>query len=108
MHMGIYIYIYTHTHTHIYMYMCMYILLCYNNKKGGFPGSSPSKEFACNAGDPSLIPGSGRSLGEGNGKPGKGNSNPLQYSHLENPMDREAWWATVYGVSKSRTRLSKE
>ena len=45
------------------------------------------------------IPGSGRSSGEGNG-------NPLQYSCLENPMDRGAWWATVHGVSKSRTRLS--
>ena len=41
--------------------------------------------------DPGLIPGLGRSPGEGNG-------NPLQYSCLENPMDREAWWVTVYGV----------
>ena len=46
-----------------------------------------------------LIPGSGRSPGEGHG-------NPLQYSCLENPMDRGAWWATVHGVTKSRTRLS--
>ena len=46
-----------------------------------------------------LIPGSERSPGEGNG-------NPLQYSCLENPMDRGAWWATVHGVAKSRTRLS--
>ena len=38
--------------------------------------------------------------------PGKGNGNPLQYSCLENPMDRGAWWATVHGVPKSRTRLS--
>ena len=45
------------------------------------------------------MPGLGRSLGEGNG-------NPLQYSCLENPMDGGAWWATVYGVAKSRTRLS--
>jgi len=58
-----------------------------------------NKESACNAGDPSLIPGSGRSSGEGNG-------NPLQYSCLENPMDRGAWWATVHGVAKSWTRLS--
>ena len=49
----------------------------------GFPHSSVSKESACNAGDPSLIPGSGRYPGEGNG-------NPLQYSCLENPMDRGA------------------
>ena len=62
----------------------------------GFPGSSDSKESACNAGDPGLIPGSGRSLGEGNG-------NPLQYSCLENPMNRGAQWATVHGTAKSQT-----
>ena len=54
---------------------------------------------ASSAGDLGSIPGSGRSPGEGNG-------NPLQYSCLENPMDGGAWWATVHGVSKSRTRLS--
>ena len=54
---------------------------------------------ASNAGDPGSIPGSGRSPGEGNG-------NPLQYSCLENPLDRGAWQATVHGVAKSRTRLS--
>ena len=63
------------------------------------PGGSEDKASACNAGDPGLIPGLGRSPGEGNG-------NPLQYSCLENPMDRGAWWATVHGVTKSRTRLS--
>ena len=62
----------------------------------GFPGGSVGKESACIAGDLGSIPGSGRSLGEGNGK-------PLQYSCLENPMDREAWWATVHGVAKSWT-----
>ena len=62
----------------------------------GFPGGSVGKESACIAGDFGSIPGSGRSLGEGNG-------NPLQYSCLENPMDREAWWATVHGVAKSWT-----
>ena len=61
-------------------------------------GGSDSKESACNAGDPGSIPGSGRSLGEGNGK-------PLQYSCLENPMDRGAWQATVHRVAKSRTGL---
>ena len=55
---------------------------------------------ACNGGDLDSIPGSGRSPGEGNG-------NPLQYSCLENPMDRGAWWAAVYGVPKSRTQLSE-
>ena len=54
---------------------------------------------ACNEGDPGSIPGLGRSPGEGNG-------NPLQYSCLENPMDRGPWEATVHGVTKSRTRLS--
>ena len=65
----------------------------------GFPCSSIGKESACNAGDPCSIPGLGRSPGEGNG-------NPLQYSCLENPMDREAWQATVHGVAKSQTRLN--
>ena len=65
----------------------------------GFPGVSEVKASACNAGDLGLIPGSGRSLGEGN-------DNPLQYSCLENPMDGGGWWATVHGVPKSRTRLS--
>ena len=54
------------------------------------------KNLAANAGDAGLIPGSGRSHGGGNG-------NPLQYSCLENPMDRGARWATVYGVTKSWT-----
>ena len=57
------------------------------------------KCLAYNEGDLGSIPGSGRSSGEGNG-------NPPQYSCLENPMDREAWWTTVHGVAKSRTRLS--
>ena len=60
---------------------------------------SNGKESACNAGDPSSIPWSGRS-------PGGRNGNPLQYSCLENPMDRGAWWATVHGVAKSQTWLS--
>ena len=64
-----------------------------------FPGGSDGKVSACNAGDLGLIPGSGRSPGEGNG-------NPLQYSCLENSMDGGAWWATVHGVTKSRTRPS--
>ena len=62
--------------------------------------SSPLlKCLAYNAGDLGSIPGAVRSSGEGNG-------NPLQYSCLENPMDGEAWWATVHGVAKSWTRLS--
>ena len=68
-------------------------------KKTSFPHSSVGKESAHNAADPGSIPGSGRSPGEGNG-------NPLQYSCLENPMDRGAWQAIVHGVAKSRTGLS--
>ena len=64
---------------------------------GGLPYSSDGKESACNAGDLGSIPGSGRSPAEGNGNPF------LRYSCLENPMDREAWWATVHGVTKSQT-----
>ena len=59
-----------------------------------FSIGSDGKASVCNAGHPGLIPGSGRSPGEGNG-------NPLQYSCLENPMDEEAWWATVHGVTES-------
>ena len=62
----------------------------------GFPGGSDSKESVHNAGDPGSIPGLGRSPGEGNGY-------PLQYSFLENPIDRGSWWATVHGVAKSQT-----
>ena len=63
----------------------------------GFPGGSDGKASAHNVGDLGSIPELGRSF-EG------GNSNPLQYTCLENPMDRGAWQATVHGVSKSRTR----
>ena len=60
------------------------------------PSGSASKVSAYNVEDPSLIPGSGRSPGEGNG-------NPLWYSCLENSMDRGAFWATVHGIAKSQT-----
>ena len=65
----------------------------------GFPGSSDGKESAHSAGDLGSIPEIGRS-------PGKGNGYPLQYSCLENPMDRGACWATVQGVAKDQTQLS--
>ena len=63
-------------------------------KIGKWTGGSGDKESACNAGDPGLTPGSGRS-------PGGGDGNPLQYSCLENSTDRGCWWATVHGVTES-------
>ena len=71
--------------------MCIQLSVC-----EGFPGGSHGKESACNTGYLGLIPGLGRSPGEENGY-------PLQYSCLENSMDRGAWWATVHGVTKSCT-----
>ena len=67
------------------------------------PDGSAGKEYACNTGDTGDVgsmPGSGRS-------PGGGNGNPLQYFCLGNPIDRGALWATVHGVLKNQTRLSK-
>ena len=69
--------------------------LCVEPQKWALPGGSDDKESACNAGDLGSIPGLGRFLGEGNGY-------PLQYSCLENSMDRGAWWATVRGIAKSQ------
>ena len=66
----------------------------------GFPGGSDGKESTCSEGDPSLIPGLGRSHGEVNGY-------PPQYSFLKNPRDREAWRATVQRVTKSQTLLKR-
>ena len=65
----------------------------------GFPGGSVVRDPPANPGDTGLIPGPGRS-------PGEGNSNPLQYSCLGNPMDRGAWWAIAHSVTKSRKQLS--
>ena len=62
----------------------------------GFPGGSEVKNLPANAGDPSSIPGWGR-------PPGGGNGNPLQFSCLENPTDRGAWWVAVHGVTESDT-----
>ena len=71
------------------MYILLLLLLLYMN----FIGGSDGKKSACNAGDLDLIPRSGRS-------PGEGNSYPLQYSCLENPIDRGAWWTLVHRISK--------
>ena len=65
----------------------------------GFPGGSALKNLPANAGDTGSIPGEGKS-------PGEGNVSPLQYSCLNNRMDRGDWQATVHGVTKSWTRLS--
>ena len=79
---------------YIYMCVCVCVCICIY-KTGGFPGGSDGKESTCNAGDLGLTPGLGRS-------PGGGHGNPLQYSCLENPHgQREAWQATVHGVTKS-------
>ena len=64
--------------------------------KQDFPGGSDDKESACSAGDPSLIPGSGR-------LPGEGDSYLLKYSCLENSVDKGAWRVTVHRVPKSQT-----
>ena len=78
-----------------YKYVCIFAWVTHED----FPGSSEGKESASNAEDPDLIPWLERSPGEGNG-------NPLQYSCLENSMDRGAWQSTVPGVTKSVTWLS--
>jgi len=67
----------------------------------GFPGGSIVKDLPAKARDLGSIPGLGRSPGEGNG-------NPLQYSCLENPMDRGAWQATVYGVTKKSDTMAEQ
>ena len=74
--------------------------LCKLQELLSFLHSSVGKSSACNSGDPGLIPGLGRSPGEGNG-------NPLQYSCLENPMDGEAWWAAVHSVAESQAQLKQ-
>ena len=66
----------------------------------GIPGGSDGTESACDAGDLGLISGLGRSLGEGSG-------NPLQYSCLENPMNRAAWWSTVHQVNKDSDKTER-
>ena len=69
------------------------------SRQKGLHGNSDGKESACNVGDPGSIPGLERAPGEGIGY-------PLQYSCLENSMDRGTWWATVLEVAKSWTQLS--
>ena len=80
----------------IYSGISRVTIYCFLIHDKGFPGGSDSKESACNAGDPGLIPGLERS-------PGEGNDDPLQYSCLENSMDRVACRAAVHGVAESDT-----
>ena len=84
----------------IWIPVLQYFLLKYSIYcSGSFPDDSESEKSACNAGYPGLIPGLGRSPGEGNGY-------PFQYSCLENSIDRGAWRATVHGVTKNQTWLN--
>ena len=97
MFVSVCIYIYIYVCVYIYMCVCVYIYVCVSIYVcGGFPGSSVVKNLPANAGDPGSIPGSGRS-------PGGGQGNLLQYSCLENSMDRGVWWATVRRVTQSWT-----
>ena len=75
------------------------VFLPQGSYRWGFPSGSNGKEPACNVGDLGSIPEWGRS-------PGEGHDNPLQYSCLENPMDRGTWQATIHGAAKSQTQLS--
>ena len=77
----------------------MHSFLWLSNILLGFPSGSDGIESACNEGDLGLIPGLGRSPGEGNGY-------LLQYSCLEHPIDKGAWWATLYQVTRSQILLS--
>ena len=85
-----------------YLYRPNLKIINYIYEIGDSPGDIVVKNLPANAGntrDAGLIPGSGRF-------PGGGHGNPLQYSCLENPMDRRAWRATVHGVAKNWTRMS--
>ena len=98
MHTCIYIYIYVCADMCVFEDMCVCVCI---RRCVHFPVALVVKNLPANAGDirdVGSIPGLGRSPGEWHG-------NPLQYSCLENPVDKRGWWATVHGVSKSRTQL---
>ena len=79
--------------------VCQWTKQIWHSQSMEIPCGSDSEESARNAGDLGSVPGLGRSPGEGNGY-------PLQYSCLENPMDRGVWWVTIHGISESQTQLS--
>ena len=81
-----------------YPCICLWTFRLFPCLNWGFPGGLDGKESACDTGNVGSIPGLGRSPGEGNG-------NQLQYSCLENSMNRGAWQAAVHGITKSQTRL---
>ena len=81
-----------------YVFLCLYVICSYVPHTRGFPGDCSPPANAGDGRGKGLIPGLGRS-------PRAGHGNPLQYSCLQNPMDRRAWQTTVHGVTKSRTRL---
>ena len=81
------------------LYISSYFVSFWSSSEGS-PGGPVVKNLLASAGDTGLIPASRRS-------PGGGNSNALQHFYLVYPMDREAWWAAVHGVTKTRTQLSK-
>ena len=86
----------------IYLLIFVIYLVVFGNRhkeRSGFPGGSDPKEFTCRAGDPGSIPGSG-------GSPGEGNGNPLQYSHLENPMEGYSPWGRKQSVTTEWLVLS--
>ena len=78
--------------------VCVFVCVCVVGAGEGLPRWLIGKESTCNAGETGLIPGSGRSPGEGHG-------NPFQYSCLENPMNRGAWWARVHGSQRVEYNL---
>ena len=82
------------------MYVCNRITLLYSKNQQHLPSGSDNKESACNAGDLGSVPWSGRS-------PGGGYGDPLQFSCLENPMDRRGWQATVHRIAQSQTQLKR-
>ena len=99
----------TPIYTHLYIYTCTYTQTCtpirtYTHVYMGFPGGASGKEHTCRYRrhrDVGLITGSGRF-------PGGGHGNPLQYSCLENPMDRGVWWAIVHKVAESDTTKTNQ